>query len=343
MVNKAHRGYMQIMWHLTARCNLHCSHCYTQNVENKDLTWDEFKYIADNIRDLHNIYYIVRVGLLGGEPLLMKNVFDIARYLLKIGIPRVDMATNGTMISNAVAVRIKEAGISSVQISLEAPISQVNDAIRGRGVFQKVCKALEILCEHEIPTALLVTVSKRNFEYIEDIVKFAINHKVKVVSFNPFLPIGRGKVEMGNNYLSPSQLYQMMELIHNINEKNLGVEVTSDSPMLHGLHPKNEIQKGGCGAGIGNLRIMEDGIIYPCRRLPIPVGNIFVSSLKDIMVNNHLLKLLRCRAQLKGVCHDCQYRNTCGGCRASAYIFTGDLLKSDPMCIFNNKGYNEKQ
>ncbi len=331
------RGVMQIMWHLTERCNLSCEHCYSQSSFGAELSFKDLIQIADNIRDLHKTYNVVRVGLLGGEPLLREDLFDIAKYLFNVGLSRIDIATNGTLISERLIPKIKEARISSIQISIEGGTPEINDRIRGTGVFQKILNAITLLKENEIPVYLLVTISKRNFSEMDKIIELALKSEVEIVSFNRYLPLGQSRNKMGDEYLTPQQLRDMLNYIHNVNKQNLNLWVTSDDPMLHGLYPKFSVQKGGCGAGIGNLAILPDGTVYPCRRLPIPVGNALISSLSDIMLNNHLLKLLRHRDMLKGACKLCKFRNTCGGCRASAYLFRYSVMESDPMCFLTDE------
>jgi radical SAM protein with 4Fe4S-binding SPASM domain len=89
----------------------------------------------------------------------------------------------------------------------------------------------------------------------------------------------------------------------------------------------------GCHAGIMYLSLRPNGDVYPCAFLPIKVGNIRERSLTDIWHNSEIFNVLRQRDTLKGPCHDCGYRETCGGCRARAYACTGDYLETDPVCL----------
>ena len=54
-------------------------------------------------------------------------------------------------------------------------------------------------------------------------------------------------------------------------------------------------------------------------------------------MNNEILRSLRNREDLKGFCGVCPYRYVCGGCRARAYAYYGDIKAPDPGCIYNKK------
>ena len=60
---------------------------------------------------------------------------------------------------------------------------------------------------------------------------------------------------------------------------------------------KNEARKtgkflSGCGAGFSGLSVLSDGTVYPCRRLPIPIGHIS-EGIRNIMLENKVLQDLR--------------------------------------------------
>ncbi|TAN36885.1 MAG: hypothetical protein EPN24_06585 [Candidatus Methanoperedens sp.] len=56
----------------------------------------------------------------------------------------------------------------------------------------------------------------------------------------------------------------------------------------------------------------------------------------DIWENSGTLKQLCRRDGLLGNCGVCDFRNVCGGCRARAYAYTGNINRWDPGCIRNN-------
>ena len=91
-----------------------------------------------------------------------------------------------------------------------------------------------------------------------------------------------------------------------------------------------------CGAGRLYAALEPNGDIYPCVFIPIKIGNIRQERLKNVWKKSPILKKLRDRESFKG-CGSCKYRNICGGCRARAYGYFGDVQGPDPGCIINLK------
>jgi radical SAM protein with 4Fe4S-binding SPASM domain len=67
--------------------------------------------------------------------------------------------------------------------------------------------------------------------------------------------------------------------------------------------------------------------------LPLKIGNIREKSLMEIWTRNPVLLKLRNRENIRGWCGLCSIRDICGGCRARAYTYFGDLFGSDPNCF----------
>ncbi|MCG2778337.1 MAG: SPASM domain-containing protein, partial [Desulfobacterales bacterium] len=80
------------------------------------------------------------------------------------------------------------------------------------------------------------------------------------------------------------------------------------------------------------LTIMHDGTIYPCRRLPTPIGNALTDSFFKVWYTSEVLWNVRNHNNIKGKCADCELIPVCRGCRAMAYALTGDYLAEDPQC-----------
>ena len=97
----------------------------------------------------------------------------------------------------------------------------------------------------------------------------------------------------------------------------------------------------GCAVGYHGLAIESDGSVYPCRRLPIILGNIFRDDIVDIW-NHPIMDNLRNRDMLKGKCGRCEYIWLCGGCRGIPYALKGDYLEEDSQCPWGSEGYQTK-
>ena len=97
---------------------------------------------------------------------------------------------------------------------------------------------------------------------------------------------------------------------------------------------------GGCGAGRFYMSMRANGDLQPCVFLPVKVGNIREDDFEEMWKHNKILEELRNKDILHG-CETCEFRYTCGGCRARAYAYTGDYLAPDPGCIYNTDVYEK--
>ena len=139
-----------IAWEITRRCNLKCVHCRSSSElevqGHPDFSLDEAKRVLD---DIHSYADPVMV-LSGGEPLLRKDVFDIASYGTGLGM-RMCLATNGTLVNEEVCRNIKESGIKMVSLSLDGSTAEVHDNFRNQpGAFDGTMNAIRLFNEHGI-------------------------------------------------------------------------------------------------------------------------------------------------------------------------------------------------
>ncbi len=100
---------------------------------------------------------------------------------------------------------------------------------------------------------------------------------------------------------------------------------------------------GGCGCGRFYMALEPNGDMYPCVFFPhdeaMRVGNILKDNFEMIWRRSKLFRELRDKDNLKQNCGSCQYRYTCGGCRARAYNYFGDVLAPDPGCVRNKEAW----
>ena len=107
-----------LSWELTTGCNLEL--CPLPRQRLTELMSPDDLSTSECLRIVHDLaqYAPFILVLSGGEPLRRRDVFEIASRADQHGI-RVALATNGTLVDEAMADRIKESGIVRVAISLE--------------------------------------------------------------------------------------------------------------------------------------------------------------------------------------------------------------------------------
>jgi len=344
------RDLRLIAWEITRSCNLSCAHCRApvDGYAEDELSTEECLSLIDEF---------VQVGwpvliLSGGEPLLRRDLFHIASHAAERGL-RVVIGTNGTLITEETAARLKEASILRAAISLDFPTPELQDRFRGKaGAFEAAMAGITKIQQAGIEAQINSTITKLNAPYLNDLVALAL--KVGAVAFHPFLlvPTGRGK-ELKSVQLSAEEREQVLNWLYEkqmqlkdeisfkptcapqyqriVNQRAKDVE--SECNLLNPLSSMTR----GCIAGIGFCFISCQGQVQGCGYLTPGAGNIRKESFQKIWVDAPLFRQLRDLSNIKGKCGVCEYKEVCGGCRARAYESTGDYLEAEPDCLYEPK------
>ena len=324
IVRERPRFMLQV--HVTEKCNLRCQHCYNESWT-RDLSMEHFLIIVKQFKRLLKITNTGgTVYLTGGEPLLWPHLLDAIQILTKERIPP-RVFTNGTLITADMAKQLSDSRVRFVQVSLDGA-QETNDSIRGEKSFDKAITGIKHLLHQGIEVTLMVTVMKRNLSEIDQLLDLADELGVQRIAFNRFIPIGSGS-DLADEALSSAEVQEMLLLLRDKSGQHQ-VEIIQRDPLWTFVN-QNVQGFSGCSAGQFLLAVLVDGTVYPCRRLPIDVGNVFEKELVDIWVASPLLRDLRDRRKLE--CGDCAYLRTCGGCRGVAYAKTGDPYAMDPQCF----------
>ncbi|MFW5741458.1 MAG: radical SAM protein, partial [Myxococcota bacterium] len=151
-----------VFWETTGACNLRCVHCRREwtDAPPNELTTDEVKSrLIDAIADA-NWHSILVFS--GGEPLMRNDLFELIAHTAQRGlIPAV--ATNATMIDDAIAKRFAELGVSRVSVSLDGASAQTHDAFRGLpGSFDDALRGIRALRNAGVDVQVNVTFTKAN-------------------------------------------------------------------------------------------------------------------------------------------------------------------------------------
>lgn len=154
---------------LTYECNLRCIHCYAFLPQDKELKLEDIKNKLDNLAARGCIFFIIS----GGEPLLRKDFWQIAQYARKKSFALI-LRTNGTLITSAVAERIKELKPFQVSITLMGARAKTHDEITGiNGSFAKSIRAVELLQKKGIKVLIVNTLIKQNVKEAKQLKQLA--------------------------------------------------------------------------------------------------------------------------------------------------------------------------
>ncbi len=164
-----------LQWHLTDKCNLKCKHCY-QNLEyiGTETNFDrKKKIISDFAKFCKKIKKVPKIAFTGGEPFILGDeFFNLLDYCnQKFPEIRKNILSNGTLIDETIVTKLKKSKIDNIQISLDGAKEDTCDFIRGKGVYNKVLKAIELLNSASIKIAVMFVFHKNNYQEIEEFIE----------------------------------------------------------------------------------------------------------------------------------------------------------------------------
>ena len=336
-----------IQWHLTEKCNLTCTHCYQNGQGSDELTSGEIQSVIKEIsstihnwQETYDLDFSPSVNLTGGEPLLRTDLYDVITSFKNIGFD-IYLLTNGILIDNHTAHELSDLDVKGVQVSIEGP-EDIHDSIRGKNSFKHSVRGVKLLKNAGLDVTLNATVSEINAHYLAETVSLASDLGVNRLGFSRLVPSGRG-TSLLKEMMKSSEVERLYKKIFALKLDN-GLEIVTGDPVASQFRNSTdnkdcgEIALGGCAAGISGLTIMPDGTVVPCRRLPVPIGNVRKDSLREIWSISPVLNDLRDKTNYKGKCRTCKKWANCRGCRAIAYAYSAskgkaDYLAPDPQCF----------
>lgn len=361
-----------VYWEVTKRCNLQCLHCRAvpQSCASEDeLSLAEGFCLIDAIAEVGDPILV----LTGGEPLLRRDVFDLATYGIWKGL-RMALATNGTLVTRDVAKQVVGAGFRRVSVSLDGPDSETHDSFRRvPGAFDRTVDGFIHLKELGMSLQVNTTVTAHNRERLDEM--YDLVRKLGADAWHLFLlvPVGCGLELSPDVQLTPRDYEEVLFWIDALaqgeamevratcaphaqrvrlqrqavagEQVEARVKVERAKKKLDLLFPQPEPQpalrvRRGCLAGTGICFISHRGEVFPCGYLPIKAGDVRRLQFGTIWETAPIFADLRDPDRLMGKCGACEYKEVCGGCRARAFGQTGHYLNEEPFCNYLPPGFS---
>jgi len=348
-----------VVWNITRRCNLKCVHCYAhaKDIEfENELTTAEGKALIDDLAQFGAPVLL----LSGGEPLVRKDLPELAEYAVQKGM-RAVISTNGTLIDRNTAQILKKIGLSYVGISLDG-MEEVNDRFRGvKGAFQKALEGIRNCKDAGIKVGLRFTINKFNVSEIPKLFDVLEDMDIPRICFYHLVYAGRGS-NLVEQDLSHEQTRAAVDLIiertqaiHNkgLLKEVLTVDNHADGPYVYMKLLKENPERAkevlellkmneGNNSGRGIGCVSWDGEVYADQFWRHrSFGNVRQMPFSKIWAGDHdpLLKQLKDKKKyVKGRCAACRWLDICGGnFRVRAEALTGDVWAPDPACYLSDE------
>jgi len=350
-----------VFWETTKACNLTCKHCRAvpqRRIGPRELTTSSAFDLIDAIAEVARPVFV----LSGGEPLFRPDLFDIAEYGVASGF-RMALATNGTLVTDRVAAKIADTGISRVAISLDGAKAETHDRFRGvPGAHALSIRGVEALRHEGVSIQINSTIARHNVSELPALLDLALGLGADALHLFMLVPVGCG-LELAPAEMLPADEYERVLHWFDEQSKTCPIDLKATcAPHYYRIRAQrleDERRRGdfsgtfiapgtkakaghqhlsamtrGCLAGTSVCFISNEGRVYPCGYLPVTAGDTRVRRFKTIWNDSPVFQQLRDPAALEGKCHDCRYDAICGGCRARAYAATGSFLAEEPFCTY---------
>ncbi len=314
------------VWEITLRCNGNCIHCGSKAGKSRlnELNTHEALTL---VKELYDCGY-KGVALMGGEPLIREDWYDIAKEIKKYNMD-LSIVTNGLNLIQHIQ-NLKKLDADCVSLSLDGGTPKTHDYIRGvQGSFEKTLEAIGKLKDLKIPISVITSVNKINFKELNLIKNLLLDRNI-AWQIQICIPIGRFPKEL---VITREEFYTIALFIA-INQKKYSYRRL---PLI-GAHCFGHFSRFipnlgltpwvGCQAGLSVLGIQSNGNIKGCLTLPDEFiqGNVRTQSLKEI-----LTRLRSNKRKLNRLCVNCDLVNSCmGGCLGTAYALN---CFEDPYCL----------
>lgn len=340
-----------VIWETTRACDLVCKHCRASAIHSRnplELSTQEALRMIDDIAD--HMDPQPNLVLSGGDPMKRPDLVDIIQYAAQVKHLRISITPSATPLVTPQAIRAcVNAGLTRWAFSIDGATAKVHDSFRGwQGSFDLTMNAVADLQSLGMPLQVNTTVSRYNQKTLADI--GALVERLGAVLWSVFflVAVGRGRAE---DALDPYETEEVLQWLYEFSQTSRCDVKTTEAPMWHRIRAQHSRAQGSplparlasdpvgraprsVSDGDGFIFVGHKGEVYPSGFLPIEVGNIRKTPLSELYRTAPALIALRDRANLKGKCRMCEFRDVCGGSRARAYAITGDAFESDPYCAY---------
>lgn len=345
------------IWEVTQACDLACVHCRASAQPDRhpmELSTDEGKALIDQIADMQVPVFV----LTGGDPIKRPDLFDLIRYARSREV-RVLLTPSATpLLTRDIVVRLKEAGLARLAVSMDGASAETHDAFRGMsGSFARTLDAARWANEIGLPVQINTTFSRRNIAEIDDIVALIERLEITLWSVFFLVPTGRGKL---NDLLNAEEFEQAFAKIYRLSKTaSFDIKTTEAQHYRRYLLQQRVVERKagqhrptsekvadaigraprGLNDGKGFVFISHIGEVFPSGFLPLSAGNVRRQPLSTIYRESPLFLALRDTSKLEGKCGACEFKEICGGSRSRSYALTGNPLGEEPCCSYAPRGY----
>lgn len=292
---------------LTDNCPFDCPQCYKKNTLNNtksSIEIDLFKnYIEQSEKNR-----VFQISLGGGEPMIYENIEKAVELVGKTGMS-CNITTSGYNVNKNTILKMKNMGLTHVQISLNSVDKKKNE--KSRQGYDYALNALKVLSVSNISFGINYVARKDSLSSFEEIVKLGISlgaDNINVLRYKPVF-----YENYNQNSLTYDENKKLADMI--IKTKGIKIKVDSANSMLLFYLYGNNINNlfCGCGAGKNFMAISADGGFKVCSHAE--KKEYFKSIKKWWSDSSELLKIRNADYYKNSICSSCIYVKKCRSCK----------------------------
>ncbi len=323
---------MALVAELTYRCPLQCPYC------SNPLELSRYRDELDTATWLRVLSEGAALGAIhahftGGEPLVRRDLPELLREARRLNFYS-NLSTGATLADEAKLRQLREAGLDSLQISLLDADPSANDELAGSISFQKKREAVSAAKRIGFPVTLNVVLHRRNLGQLQQILDLAVEWRVNRLELAHTQYVGWAFRNRSALLPTREQVERAEGVVENARERLDGrMEILHVLPDYFQEFPK------ACLNGWGRtfLTVAPDGAVLPCqtaREIPgLEFPNVKQTSLEEIWFRSPVFQKFRGTDWMPEPCRSCERREMdFGGCRCQAFLMTGDVSATDPVC-----------
>ena len=347
-----------VIWNLIRRCNLTCLHCYSISGDVDFPGELSTREVFSTLDDLKAFGVPVLI-LSGGEPLLRRDVFDIAKRAKEMGF-FLCLSTNGTLIDAEMAKKVAAVDFDYVGISLDG-LAETHDVVRRKqGAFDQSVHALRLLRDLDVKVGVRFTMTQDNERHLEPLIDLCEEERFPKFYLSHLVYAGRGNKNRGRDSEWAATRRAMdllirraesairdgreLEVVTGNNDAD-GVYllqwVESHYPEKAAALRRQLVRWGGNASGVNVANIDNLGQVHPDTMWwHHTLGNVKERKFSDIWtdLSDPIFAGLKQRPRaVTGRCGACAHLDICGGnTRIRALKVTGDPWAEDPGCYLTD-------
>jgi PqqA peptide cyclase len=320
---------------LTHRCPVHCLYCSNplQLVgREQELPAEVWIGVLEEAAGLG----VLQLHLSGGEPLLRQDLVALVERASRLQL-YTNLITSGVGLTRARTEALRDAGLGSVQLSIQAADPALSRAIAGGEFWQRKMDAARLVRDAGLALGMNVVLHRQNLHQVTALLELAA-------------ALGAERVELANaqyygwalrnreHLLPAGEALAKAEDDVAVFRGRAGntMEIVWVVPDYHAEFPKP------CMNGWGRtfITVAPDGTALPCPAASVIPGlgapSVRSASLRWIWYESPAFNRFRGVEWMSGPCRSCPRRfEDFGGCRCQAYLLAGDPALTDPVCRYS--------